>query len=118
MTRRSCLSGQESSASSAFQECDRQPGDYDLINRDDSRSKGKDVDSQADEHNWDQNVPKTVYRLQDNRVVPQPSADHAPYGNEDRIRRQDQPEVVAVDPEERNIDPRVVRAVGQRNQRY
>jgi len=77
-----------------------------------------DVNSQTDEYDRNQQVPDAVHSVQDVWVVPEPSPDRAPQGNEECVRGQDQPKVLAIDVEERDIDPYVVCSIRQRNQSY
>ncbi len=66
------------------------------------------MNSQSDEHEGDQDVPGPVDRVQDDWVVPKPLPNDAPQGDERRVRGQDQPKVLAIYAEERNINRYII----------
>ena len=82
------------------------------------KSEQEDVNSQSDEHEGNQDGSGAVHCAQDHWVVPKPLRNHAPQANKKRIRGQDQPKVLAIYAEERNINRYVICPVRQCDQSY
>ena len=53
----------------------------------------------------------TVDRVQGDFVIAEPLADHAPEGNEHSVGEQDQPQIGAMNAEERDVDADVIGAI-------